>query len=163
MLRPYFPPLLPLDRSGRAAEWSRRESPWEALLSDARSKARLVSSRGGSDGLAAPTATVRPARAARTRISSRSPRFTHRHTFRAAINFLGTRCPTPLIGRPEGRPRPERVLKDAGARRPSGRTPQPRPGFSPCEQPSKPLNDLFQYRARGPDLPKAATPSTSRR
>src|SRR6059058_6164294 len=91
MLRPYFPPLLPLDRSGRGAEWSRRESPWEAPLSDARSKARLVSSRGGSDGLAAPTATVRPARAARTRISSRSPRFTHRHTFRAAINFLGTR------------------------------------------------------------------------
>src|SRR5437667_6099103 len=97
MLRPYFPPLLPLDRSGQGAEWSRRESPWEAPLSDARSKPRLVSSRGGSDGLAAPTATARPAQTARTRISSRSPRFSHRHTFRAAVNFLGTRCPRPSV------------------------------------------------------------------
>src|SRR5207249_10316597 len=52
-----------------------------------------------------------------------------------------------LSGRPEGRPRLKRVLKDAGAP-PSFRTDlQPRPGFSPCDHPSQPLNDVFQHRA----------------
>jgi len=49
-----------------------------------------------------------------------------------------------LIGRPEGRPRPERVLKDAGAPPPSFRTdPQPRPGFSPCDHPLQHSNEPF--------------------
>ena len=52
-----------------------------------------------------------------------------------------------MSGRPEGRPRLKRVLKDAGAP-PSFRTDlQPRPGFSPCDHPSQPLNDVFQHRA----------------
>src|SRR5205809_6673068 len=70
-----------------------------------------------------------------------------------------------LIGRPEGRPRPERVLKDAGAP-PSFRTdPAAEAGLQPVRSPVPTPNDLFQLgRDQGsgeglnPSLRRHATP-----
>src|SRR5207247_2800254 len=50
-----------------------------------------------------------------------------------------------LIGRPEGRPRPERVLKDARAPSSFRTDPAAEAGFSPCDYRSQPVNDLLVW------------------